>query len=896
MDPEIAADASSPCNGCSQPNQRRAHNHTRVSRLKRLCIALLVMLPFTVSLSGTGSSAPNHYWLAPSVGSVNALGTVIVPMSGVGTVQLLSPKIMGANGSLICVGTSWNKGETSLTITYTMGKATVHVVVHVIPTRVGLNAQLDADQPVIASVDMGSWAANLNTQAIAVPYYTGDVRYVHRLSAYVNGWWDWNTTYATHLNGTAAQYLAKTDGTLNKLHDLIKVAVSTNVDAVLPAPGNSASPYMATLSGRTILDIWDSGFLLIQRGLSDLEDYGITNCVGIIHDWQYAGYDNALPEHFPASPKLGGSVGLQAAITQGQAGGCLMAVHENYVDYYPNYPNFNAAAVALNSNGKQMLSFLNPSTGVQSFATKPSWMVANAQTQSPRTHASYGTTADFMDVNSAVPPSWHGDMDASSTQAGMMTSLVQNSKALWAYERQTHDGPVLGEGKEHWYYSGLLDGVEAQLGAGRVPANSDASLSLFVDFDLLRIHPLQVNHGMGYYSRWTRSGTWSMTTTRMDAYRMQEIAFGHAPFLTHGTWNDVPLAFVENNLVSPVATSYGTAQATSIRYQVNGAWTSSSVAARYGQFMQVQVAYNNGLRLVANASPRPLIWHSLTVPQYGWAAKSANLLAYTAQCGDTICDYSQTATSIFANSRNQSDAEIGWGYAAPSVAGVKQTSGRSFTITYDWRVYRSLSTHVNYEVFVHFVNKSQASDAGAGTVFQEDHQPSPATSMWQVGQKVSDGPMRVTIPSSVPDGSYSIRVGLYDPTTGERLLLCGNNDGTERYIVGYLTVRGGGTQVSFTAMAPPANDPRLNAAGTVVNFGEVQTDGMISITQKNGRWVLRPYPRYRNFIVLLNTTNFPMPTIVHASGGSSSTVIPVAQGAYWKIPLNGGKIYSWPIN
>jgi Family of unknown function (DUF5696) len=830
------------------------------------------------------------------VGSVNALGTVSAPMSTGQAVPLLSPSIRGISGPLLCVGNSWNRDGSSLTITYAMGKTTVHVVVHVIPTNVGLNAQMDADQPVIASVDMGSWPADFKVQPIAVPYYTGDVGYVPRLSAFVNGWWDWNNTYATHANGTAVQYLAKTDGTLNKLHDLLKVAISANVDTVLPSPGNAASPYVATLSGRTILDMWDSGFLHIQRGLLDLEDYGITGCVGIIHDWQYAGYDNALPKHYPANPKLGGSVGLRAAIAKGRATGCLMAVHENYVDYYPNYSNFDAAAVALNSNGKQMLSFFNPSTGVQSLAAKPSVMVANARTQSGVIHASYGTTADFIDVNSAVPPSWHGDMDASSSQAGRMTSLGQNSRALWAYERQAHNGPVLGEGKDHWYYSGLLDGVEAQLGAGHIPANSDAFLPLFVDFDLLRIHPLQVNHGMGYYSRWTHSGTWDMTSTQMDAYRMQEIAFGHAPFLTQGTWNNVPLAFAETNLVSPVATSYGAAQVDSIQYQVNGAWTSSSVAASSGEFTRVQVGYDNGLTLVANANSRPLVWNNLTIPQYGWAAKGAHLLAYTAQCGDTICDYSQTPTSIFANSRNASDEEIGWAYAAPTVTEVKQGQGRSFSITYEWRVFRLLGTHVNYEVFVHFVRDSQASDAHAGTVFQEDHQPLPATSMWQAGRQVSDGPKTVTLPSSIGDGSYSIRVGLYDPVTGERLLLCGNNDGTERYIVGYLTVSGSGTQVSFKAPGPQANDPRRNAAGTVVDFGEVQTDGMISITQKNGQWILRPYPRYRNFTVLLRATHFPMPAVVHASGGSGSTVIPLAKGAYWKIPLDGEKMYWWPIH
>lgn len=842
------------------------------------------------------TSSPSPYWTAPEIGSIDALGTLNVPLSTGTTVSALNPTITPVSGSLVCIGTSWNSAGTSATITYTNGITTVHVVVQIATTNVGISVQLDADQPVISSANMGNWTSNLAAQAIGVPYYTGNIWYAPGIASFVNGWWDWHTTQATQLNGTAAVYLAKTNGSLNTLHELMEVALSPIVDAVLPSPGNAPSPYRTTMQGRTVLDIWDSGFSAIKQGLADLGDYGIGNCIGIIHDWQHEGYDNALPEHYSANPSLGGDAGIEAAINQGISNGCLMAVHENYVDYYPNYPGFNAASIALGSDGSRMLSWLNPTTGIQSFSTKPSWMITNAQAQSPVIHSSYGTTAGFIDVNSSAAISSHGDMDSTVTGAGTLAAWMSSSTALWAYERQTHDGPILGEGSGHWYYSGLLDGVEAQTGAGSTPMNSDAALPLFVDFDLVQIHPLQVNHGMGYYSRWTQAQTSSMSTTQSDAYRMQEVAFGHAPFLSNGTWSNVPLAFTEANLVSPVAASYGVAQASSIQYQLNGSWVSSSLAAQAGQFSTVQIAYSNGLTVVANSSTTPLSWNGLTIPQFGWAAKSANLLAYTAQCGTAICDYAQTPTSIFANARNQSDGESGWGYAAPAVASVNHASANSFAITYNWQIYRSLGTQLNYTVFVHFVNDSQVSNSNAGIVFQGDHQPSPATSQWQIGTTVLDGPQIVYIPSSVPDGTYSIRMGLYDPATGDRLLLSGNNDGTGRYIVGYLTLNAGGTQVTFTPPPAPANDPRLNASGSIVGFNTVQTDGMISITQQNGQWVLRPFPRYRNFTVLLNSASFLIPRLVQASGGTNTTAVPISQGNYWQIPLNGSKTYSWPIN
>jgi hypothetical protein len=86
----------------------------------------------------------------------------------------------------------------------------------------------------------------------------------------------------------------------------------------------------------------------------------------------------------------------------------------------------------------------------------------------------------------------------------------------------------------------------------------------------------------------------------------------------------------------------------------------------------------------------------------------------------------------------------------------------------------------------------------------------------------------------------------------------------------------------------------MSSPGTVVSFGAVQTDGMISMREDHGQWVLRPFPRSRDFTVLLQESKFVMPASVTADGGSSSLLKPVAEGAYWKLPLTGAKSYSWP--
>jgi len=596
-------------------------------------------------------------FVPPQVGSTDSLGQVIHSEgnAGGGSQQLLNLSVHAGSGKLTCTSVNQGSDPSTVTITYTAAGVQVHVVVHSTMSANTLAITLDADEPGITSADFGSFPTPLSARKIAVPYYSSDVWYSTTLKSFLNAWWDFEETHGTFFNGSQVRYDPRTDGSLVQLHEKLMVADSSNVDDVFPSLPGPASPYMSELAGRTVFDIWSGSFARIRDDLKTLGGDGVTDCVGIIHNWQHGGYDNQLPQHYPANESLGGDEMLKAAVDAGKSDGCLMALHENYIDYYPNYQGFDPAGVASKSDGQRSLAWLNRGTGVQSFQAKPSWMVKNASTQSPHIKQLYGTNASFLDVNSAVTPYNKRDMDPAAPYAGTMQAWLKAAGDLWSYERKTYGGPALGEGLNHWYYTGRLDGVEAQLGTGDTPLKEGASLALFVDFDLLRIHPLQVNHGMGYYARWTKSGTSTMTTTDFDAYRMQEVIYGHAPFVTTPYWDNIPYAMVETGLIAPVAKRYGTERASTIRYMVGENWTSPSDAAIAGEFDRVMVKYANGLQVVANAAASTMQWDGYAIPQYGWVAKGQDVLAYTALCGDTICDFAQTPTSIFANARSPQD-------------------------------------------------------------------------------------------------------------------------------------------------------------------------------------------------------------------------------------------------
>jgi len=87
----------------------------------------------------------------------------------------------------------------------------------------------------------------------------------------------------------------------------------------------------------------------------------------------------------------------------------------------------------------------------------------------------------------------------------------------------------------------------------------------------------------------------------------------------------------------------------------------------------------------------------------------------------------------------------------------------------------------DYRVFIHFV-----ADDGE-LMFTDDHDPPVRTSTWEVGQDVS-WDRRTIIPVYPYIGEVTVAVGLYSPSTGDRLPLAGEHIGQRAYDVASLTM------------------------------------------------------------------------------------------------------------
>ncbi len=502
-----------------------------------------------------------YIWSMPRSATDPVLGTLRLHATMAGGAEVVVPLAGGSriewSSAASFQSSRWSDTDDGIAcITkYKLGSQTATLTVSASMLGKSLVLNVRCDTPAARVLDAGAWGPVLRRRSVTTPYYSGQVDYLPTENLFANSFLDWTSSGASQHEGSIARYHPLTDGSLNRLSERVVYSAAWHLAEVLPNIPNPPSPFIGQIGSRIVLDVWGGRYTDIAKKLETLYSYGIRNCVVLVHDWQRSGYDNALPMHIPANANLGGDEGMKTLVETGRRLGYIMALHENYVDYYPNYDHYTESDIALDSEGKLIKAWFNPGTKMQSFAVKPNAILPLARAQSPEIHERYGTNGCYLDVHSAVPPWFHVDFRAGENGAGEFLRVWEVHRQLWEDERRAHKGPVFGEGNAHWFWSGCLDGVEAQFGSGW-GAQEGETAPLAVDFDLTRIHPLQLNHGMGYYERWSRKVGWGSLPPMiaLDQYRMQEVIYGHAGFLGAGNWSNVPQRWGFRRWQSPIAT------------------------------------------------------------------------------------------------------------------------------------------------------------------------------------------------------------------------------------------------------------------------------------------------------------------------------------------------------
>ena len=844
--------------------------------------------PTEAVLRYTGPDGLLEYHWKPGTTGDNLFGSVMLNAKMTGDTPVQVPLAGQAgldwteNTALTSSRLAADGNGARLTRAYSVGGQIATVTVTGRIEGKSLVFDVSCDRPLLRGLMGGDWGPTLRRRQIGVPYYSNPIWFLPRENLFAGAFLDWTNSQASFQDRTRTVYEARTNGARNLLHERLIYTAAWHLAETLPNIPNPPSPFRTGLSKRVMLDIWGGSFADVQAHLHTLNENGFGPGAAIIHVWQNAGYDNGLPTHVPANADQGGDAGMAALVSEGKRDGIQMALHENYVDYYPNYAGFTDADIARAPDGSRVNAWYNPGTKIQSFAIKPTHILPLAGTQGPEVVKRYDSDACYLDVHSAVPPWFHVDADATQPGAGKFATVWDAHRALWACERGLHHGPVFGEGNNHWYWSGYLDGVEAQFGQGWHDG-SGTDAPLLVDFDLLKIHPLQLNHGMGYYERWWAHGPDKARglMSLLDQYRMQEAAYGHQGFLGGEAWHDTGLSWQESHLLPPLTSQAALANPSAIDYFDGTGWKDTTATAKAGgDWSRVRVRYDNGLTVWANGSDAPLpAANGVTLPRYGWLAVSNGLRAGTTLRSGVVSDLAETPDSVFVNARPAEDWQTpGTTRLRPTVAQFTPTGPRSFRFSYRWQVGQALPT--NYQCFVHFVQPG-LSDGGENIRFQQDHAlPSP-TSQWKPGKTITDGPWNLTIPADLAPGDYSWTIGLFAPGGG-RLTLQGQSDAHSRIVLGILHVTADG--LTFIPTLPDTSNLNapVNHDNRVLDFGAIRTNGSVFVRREGADWVLRPFPRDRFFTVELSNARFGHPASA-----------PITNG-WWRLPLTGAAVYRWP--
>lgn len=105
--------------------------------------------------------------------------------------------------------------------------------------------------------------------------------------------------------------------------------------------------------------------------------------------------------------------------------------------------------------------------------------------------------------------------------------------------------------------------------------------------------------------------------------------------------------------------------------------------------------------------------------------------------------------------------------------------GSPLTMTYRFEPSRKIDG--NYWVFLHVL------DQEGERLWGDDHQPPVPTSAWEPGKPIEYS-RTIFVPNFPYIGPSQIRLGLYNPSTGERLALSGTDVSRHEYLVGKLQI------------------------------------------------------------------------------------------------------------
>ncbi|MBQ3453418.1 MAG: hypothetical protein IJG25_01000, partial [Thermoguttaceae bacterium] len=127
-------------------------------------------------------------------------------------------------------------------------------------------------------------------------------------------------------------------------------------------------------AGRLVFDNWSSDTAAAISRMGKAFDYGVTDSLYIHHNWQKWGYDVRLPDIWGDSEEnaaRGSLEELRALADLCRSRDVPFALHDNYIDFYPDAEGFTYDDIVFHQDGTPYKAWINYGAEAQSYRFRP---------------------------------------------------------------------------------------------------------------------------------------------------------------------------------------------------------------------------------------------------------------------------------------------------------------------------------------------------------------------------------------------------------------------------------------------------------------------------------------------------------------------------------------------
>jgi hypothetical protein len=610
------------------------------------------------------------------------------------------------------------------------------------------------------------------------------------------------------------------------------------------------SPGLANKAGRFVFDIWGGRYAEIADTMQTMIDYGLTDSLLTLHVWQRWGYDYRLPDIYPPDPRYGTIEDMQKIARICNAHNIPWGLHDNYIDFYPDAEDYSYDHICYTADGRPVRAWFNEGRDAQSYRWRPDRFMPFLKRNLELIKRDLAPTHYFIDVFSSINMFDYYDKQG-NFHSFLETRRCWGESFRWIQDYLGNAVTTSEAGDDALV--GYLDGADCQH-LTLAPEPREFCLHVPCEdwqrvpwFDAV-LHDRFSLHGVGYSPRYHLTEPDDAgNPLQSDDYITAEILTGHALMIDRGGFGPAAIRkyWLAQDFIRSIATD-----------------TIARVEFADNNIHRQIVTWRSGAKVYVNRGKDDWTVAGRMLPQYGCFAKNGPIECSIERIGGLIVEQSRGPSGDFYNARgHQPDSRLG---LRPHIAGLEYLGGRRFRLAVDWDVNRTPSRSLS--IFLHFTS-DQASRRDR-IAFQGDQNPPVPMNQWS-GRLTTGADRTITIPNDCRPGRYTIGIGVWDPATGRRYPLIGNDDGSTRYTLGTLIVEGDENGITNIKVEKhpltPIPPSRRNLNNTPVDFGPITTAGALRCQSKHNALILTPLPCQEPFEITLQERSVNNITAIDAA-------------------------------